>query len=208
MPKRVPMQSQPMELHRKKWVSAQTLVVMGVDPGMASTGITILKKEPHQKPQCLAMEVVRTKKAEKKDRRGLRVTADDSRRMREIWNGLADMATTWSPQALAFEVYSPYRAQGGTAWKAARVEGAVQMFGLERQMLVLPFLPQDLKRGFCGKVGASKEAVLEAMCLKVDSLEEMVQGFPKTLREHVADAAGHAYLAFEEIYRMRTMLGF
>jgi len=135
------------------------------------------------------------------------VTADDSRRMREIWNGLADLAVKWAPQALAFEVYSPYRAQGGTAWKAARIEGAVQMFGLERQMLVLPFLPQDLKRGFCGRASASKEAVLEALCSKVENLEQMVQTFPRTQREHVADAAGHAYLAFEEVFRMRAMLG-
>lgn len=207
MPSRTPMPS-AVKLNKKAWVGAQRLMIMGVDPGLASTGVAILEKSPNQKPICLELNVVRTKKADKKDRRGLRVTADDSRRLREVWNGLADMAQKWQPQALAFEVYSPYRAQGGSAWKAARIEGAVQMFGLERGMLVLPFLPQDLKRGFCGRASASKEAVLDAMCFKVENLEQMVQTFSKTLREHVADAAGHAYLAFEEVYRMRAMLGF
>jgi Holliday junction resolvasome RuvABC endonuclease subunit len=207
MPKREPMQSE-IKLDKKAWVEADTLTVMGVDPGMASTGVVILTKAEGEKPICQHVEVIRTKKAEKKDRRGLRVTADDSRRMREIWNGLADVHQAHRPQALAFEVYTPYRAQGGTAWKAARIEGAVQMFGLERQMLVLPFLPQDLKRNFCGKLGASKQEVQDAMALKVESLEAMMLRLPKTIREHVADAAGHAYLAFEEIYRMRSMMGF
>lgn len=206
MPKRMPMPS-AVKLGKKAWVDAQTLMVMGVDPGLASTGIAILEKRANQKPVCLELNVVRTKKADKKDRRGLRVTADDSRRLREIWNGLAAMTQAWQPQALAFEVYSPYRAQGGTAWKAARIEGAVQMFGLEREMLVLPFLPQDLKRGFCGRVNASKEDVQNALAAKVENLDQMVNRFSKTLREHVTDAAGHAYLAFEEIFRMRSMLG-
>jgi Holliday junction resolvasome RuvABC endonuclease subunit len=197
-----------VKLNKKAWVGAQTLMVMGVDPGLASTGVAILEKSPNQKPICRELNVVRTKKADKKDRRGLRVTADDSRRLREVWNGLTDMTQVWQPQVLAFEVYSPYGAQGGSAWKTARVEGAIQMFGLERGMLVLPFLPMDLKRGFCGRANASKQDVLFALAQKVENLEQMVQTFSKTLREHVADAAGHAYLAFEEVYRMRAMLGF
>jgi Holliday junction resolvasome RuvABC endonuclease subunit len=108
---------------------------------------------------------------------------------------------------MAFEVYSPYGGQGGSAWKTARIEGAVQMFGLEREILVLPFLPQDLKRGFCGRAGASKMDVQEALYGKVDNLRMMIQNFPKTVQEHIADAAGHAYLAFEEILRMRAIMG-
>ena len=208
MAKRTPMRSEPIKLEKKAWVAAPTLIVMGVDPGLAATGVAILEKAEGKKPICLEMNVIRTQKAKKKDLRGMRVTADDSRRMREIWNGLADMERKFKPQALAFEVYTPHKAQGGAAWKTGRIEGAVQMFGLERGMLVLPFLPQDLKRGFCGKLSASKEEVLDVMSVKVENLERMVHTFNKTLREHVSDAAGHAYLAFEEMYRMRAMMGF
>lgn len=207
MPKRTPIASQPIKLQKREWVSAPKLIVMGVDPGLASTGLAILEKAPGKKASCLKLKVIRTKKADKKDRRNLRVTADDSRRLKEIRDGLAELFEDLRPQALAFEVYSPYGAQGGSAWKTARVEGAVQMFGLEREILVLPFLPQDLKRGFCGRVGASKVDVQTALCEKVDDLRTAIQNFPKTVQEHVADAAGHAYLAFEEILRMRAMLG-
>ena len=208
MLKRVPKQSKPIQLSKRAWVEAQTLTVMGIDPGFASTGVVVLEKQMGQKPSCLYAGVIRTKKAEKKDRRGLRVTADDSRRMREVWNALVYHYASFEPQVLAFEVYTPYRAQGGSAWKAARVEGAVQMFGLERGMLVLPFLPQDLKRNFCGKLSASKGEVQEAVVMKVESLDVAIQKLSKGMHEHAADAAGHAYLAFEEVYRLRAMMGF
>ena len=127
--------------------------------------------------------------------------------MKEIWTGFSRIYDLFSPQALAYEVYTPYRAQGGSAWKAARVEGAVQFFGLDRDMIVLPFLPQDLKRGICGNVSASKQDVIDAISSKVPNLGPMIEELPKTIREHAADAAGHAYLAFEEIKQVRKMMG-
>lgn len=207
MPKRTPMHNQ-VRVQPRPWVASKTWVVMGVDPGVANTGVAILGKTEGSAPICHHLAIIQTKPASKKDKRGLRVSADDSRRMRDIWNGLAEIAVAHSPQALAYEVYSPYRAQGGNAWKAARIEGAVQMFGLERGMLVLPFLAQDLKRAFCAKLSASKENVEDALTLKVERLGEQLQQFPKTKREHIADAVGHAYLAFDEMIRMRAMLGF
>jgi Holliday junction resolvasome RuvABC endonuclease subunit len=204
MPKRTPMKAS----QKRAWVEQKTWVVMGVDPGMASVGVAILGKTESSPPICYKLALLETKKADKKDRRGLRVSADDSRRLREIWSGLADVASEYAPQSLAFEVYQPYRAQGGSAWKAARVEGAIQMFGLERGMLVLPFLPQDLKRAFCGGLVGTKNDVEVALSGKVERLGDELKRFPKTKREHLADAAGHAYLAFEEMIRMRAMLGY
>ena len=206
MPKRTPITVPTLK--QRPWVASKTLVVMGVDPGVAATGVAVLAKTEASAPICQRLELIQTKKADKKDRRGLRVTADDARRLREVWNGLAPIAEEYRPQALAFEVYSPYQAQGGNAWKAARIEGAVQMFGLERGMLVLPFLPQDLKRGFCAALNASKGDVQEALIQKIERMSDELERFPKGKREHLADAAGHAYLAFEEMIRMRAMLGF
>jgi len=184
-----------------------SLTVLGIDPGWASTGVAVLRKYADQSVECLHAGVIRTEKSSKKDLRSLRVSADDTRRMKELHVGLAGIADAFDIQVLAYEVYSPYGKQGGNAWKASRAEGGVQIFGLERGMVVLPFLPQDLKRAFCGKVSASKDDVIEAMSKKVKSLEAMLLQLPKTMREHAADAAGHAYLAFEEMYRMRAMMG-
>ena len=207
MAKRTPMRSVPIHLEKRAWTEAKTLTVMGVDPGWAAMGVAILVKAENQAPVCHRAGVIRTAKAKKKDLRNIRVAADDSRRIRELHNGLADLATAFSPQALAFEVYSPYGKQGGSAWKSSRVEGGVQLFGLERGMLVLPFHPQDLKRAICGKVSSSKDDVIREMSVKVANLEAMLAQLPKTMREHAADAAGYAYLAFEEMMRMRAMMG-
>jgi len=209
MPKRTPvhLKTNPVNLEKKSWVEAKTLFVLGVDPGWSSVGVAILGKTGSNKPICHRAGVLRTKKADKKALRALRVSADDSRRVKEIHNGLCDIVDQFNPQALAFEVYSPYGKQGGSAWKASRVEGGIQFFGLERGMLVLPFLPQDVKRAFCGKLNASKDDVIKAMTLKVENLEAMLKQWPKTQREHVADAAAHAYLAFEEMFRLRAMMG-
>lgn len=209
MVKRTPvhLKTLPVVLEKKPWVGSETLTVMGIDPGVAAVGVAILAAT-QKRIFCQKLAVIRTKKADKKALRSLRVTADDSRRLKEIYNGLSDITDEFEPHALAFEVYSPYGKQGGSAWKASRVEGGVQVFGFDRGMLVLPFLPQDLKRALCGKASASKEDVIDAMSLKVENVENLLQALPKTQREHAADAAGYAYLAFEEMYRMRAMMGF
>lgn len=180
---------------------------MGVDPGWAEMGVAILTKRLNERPVCHLARVIRTQKAKKKDLRGMRVSADDSRRIRELHNGLVDVVSEYSPQSLAFEVYSAYGKQGGNAWKSSRIEGGVQIFGLERGMLVLPFIPHDLKKAACGRVSASKQEVIDALGEMIVNLEALLASLPKGVREHAADAAGYAYLAFDEMYRMRRMMG-
>ena len=158
-------------------------------------------------PVCLHASVIQTKKSGKKQMRGLRVSADDARRVREFWKGLSAIADEYCPTVLAFEVYAPYRSQGGSAWKTGRIEGAIQMFGFDRGYAVLPFLPLDLKKGICGVQNASKDDVLHAVSERVVGLDKFLQRIHLKLQEHAADAAGHAYLAFEEMSQMRTLMG-
>lgn len=199
---------EPVLLQKRKWVEATTLGVIGVDPGFASMGLAALSQTLPHPVRCNFLSVASTKKASKKLRRLLRVADDDQRRIRDLYYALAQAEAAWDVHAIAYEVYAPFKGRmGGNAWKAARVEGLVQGFGLGKELLVLPFLPQDVKRAFCGQVQASKEDVIAAMRKKLAGFNELIDQIPEGDREHAADAAGHAYLAFEEMYRMRQMTG-
>jgi len=190
------------------------LVVMGVDPGFASTGVVVLRQGAGG-VDCIFSGVVATKKAEKKSRGGLRVTNDDLRRYTEIFERMDNIFDRYNPTALGVEAYMPgFRGKndqgfrgGGAATKTLGVYGGLIFWGLARGMYVSPSLPLDLKRRFCGKQSASKIEVEKAMCILVQDLREQLDRILKTKREHVADAAGHAYLVLEEIAKVKLMVG-
>jgi Holliday junction resolvasome RuvABC endonuclease subunit len=183
------------------------LRVMGVDPGFASCGVVVLEQREGQ-VKALLGTVLRTKKADKKVLRDLRVSADDQRRMRTFWAGLQSAAVAGLPQALAVETYAPQPGRnGGNAWKAAMVYGMVQGFGLANGLQVLPFLPSDLKRAFANRASASKQAVADVVLEQVPGLKAFLKGLPEGQHEHLTDAAGHALLGLREMAEMRRMMG-
>lgn len=206
------------ETSKKRWVTEERLVVAGADPGFASSGVVILERlAPDMMPTAMAAQVIRTEKAKKKVRGSLRVADDDARRYREIWAGLDGLYDEFQPHALGVEVFQPgFKSKskkggqaGGTAGavKSMAVYGGTIFWALSRGMFMAPFLPADVKRRFCGKLSASKQDVISEMCQLVANLEEVLAGVIKSQREHVADAAGHAFLVLEEIDKTKKMLG-
>jgi len=203
---------------KKRWATQERLVVAGADPGFASSGVVILERlSPGTSPMAKLAQVIRTEKSKKKVRGSLRVADDDLRRYREIWAGADQLYAEHQPHALGVEVFQPgFRNKktgkdnrGGTAGavKSMAVYGGFIFWALSRGMFVAPFLPADVKRRFCGNLSASKQDVISEMCQVVAGLEEVLAGVVKSQREHVADAAGHAFLVLEEIDRTREMLG-
>ena len=164
-------------------------------------------------------KVIETKKAEKKERSRLRVTNDDLRRYTETWTGVEAVYNEYEPHALGVEGYLPgFRGKqkegepkkfrgGGAASKTLAVYGGLIFWALTHRMFVAPFLPADLKRRFCGRKSASKREMIHEMCKLVVGLEEILDSVVKSKQEHLADAAGHAYLVLEEIDQVRLMLG-
>jgi Holliday junction resolvasome RuvABC endonuclease subunit len=155
------------------------------------------------------VRVAKTAKAAKKNRSNLRVTSDDTRRYRELCSQLQLFRNEYNPYAVGVEVYTLNSRQPGSAG-AVKVLGAytgVIFWAETLGLYVSTFLPNDLKKRFCGVVSASKTAVEKSLYKQVIGLEKLVQDQPKTLREHIADAAGHAVLVLEETDEMRKMLG-
>lgn len=196
-------------IERKLWARPDTgKVVMGVDPGFGTGGIVLLEKfHPDFQPKVLHGEIIETSKAAKKERTNLRVTTDDQRRYREIWAKLSEISGTYHPYAVGLEAYRVFEGRGGNAWKTAVVYGGIIFWAHTANLYVTPFLPTDLKKRFCGKLSASKEEVEETLCKLIQGLRELLDSNPKGKREHLADAAGHAYLVMEEVAQHRKLLG-
>lgn len=202
---RTPVQVKPT----KAWANPQALQrVMGIDPGFAETGLVILER-PHPKlpPALVTARTITTKKATKKERTNLRVTNDDQRRYREIWTALEQFRVEFSPYAVGLEAYRVFQGRGGNAWKTAVVYGGVIFWAHSRDLYVAPFLPTDLKKRFCNKKSASKGDVEAVLCQLVPGLAVALDSVAAGRREHIADAAGHAYLVMEEVAEHRKMLG-
>jgi Holliday junction resolvasome RuvABC endonuclease subunit len=185
-----------------------TIRCIAVDPGLASLGVAVLELRAGL-AFALAATVLRTKKADQKLLRDIRVSADDLRRLRSFWRPLHELVRAHKPQALAVETYAPRPGQSGSSgWKAAMVYGLVVGLGLAHGLTVIPLRPDDLKRQFTGRASASKDDVGTAVVGQVSGLAELVAKLPKGQHEHVTDAAGHALLGLHEMVELRRSMGF
>lgn len=206
-PERTPVPMGQIKLTKREWVQSERLVVMGVDPGLGSVGVAVLEQVGYAAPRVLFLTVTTTEKATKKDRVGLRVSTDDKRRYREIWDDLDAVAEQHKPNALAVEVYEPYGKQGGTAWKCAVVYGMLYGFAFSQDLVIMPFRATDLKQKITNKKSASKEDVEHALESQIMGLKDSLAVFPKTKHEHAADAAGHALMGLRELHELRQAMG-
>lgn len=194
--------------------------VLGVDPGLASTGASVINRaEPGAPYIALGVELISTKRSDRLSREKVRVTTDDQRRFKEILDRLAVLASELNPYAVGIECYvvNLFKKRIGKAMPQPAVNvQSIKTYGVYTSvlgwahgagMVAEGFLPTDLKRRFCGKTKASKDDVAQALYAQVAGLEEMVLRYKKDVREHLTDAAGHAILMFEYSDEIRKMIG-
>jgi len=180
-------------------------VVMGVDPGFASLGVVVIGRPAQGKIQLLYMGVIATQKAKKKERVNLRVTNDDQRRYDEIYDALEALWQRFRFTAVGVEAYHPH-AKAASGWKTAVVYGGIMFWSKAVNIYCAPYVPQDLKRRFCGKQTGSKIEVASAATQLVEGASAVYLATNKTDQEHVGDALGHAILVLEEIDRVRKIV--
>jgi Holliday junction resolvasome RuvABC endonuclease subunit len=160
--------------------------------------------------EVLAMTVLTTKKDSKKVKTGLRVSSDDQRRFKEAWDLLQDFRKApryGRPRSIGIEVYTPRPGKGSSGWKVSQAYQLACDFAYHLEMQPVVSTPGDLKKRACGTVKASKGEVQEALPELIEGFTEALEGIPEKLREHAADAAGHAVLGWEEIQRIRKLAG-
>lgn len=181
--------------------------VMGVDPGFASTGVSVVETLPSGEYRIIDHCLVKTEKRNKKQKSNIRGTVDDVRRMREICNQLGVVfSRNDSVSAIAVEAYTVSGPRAGNAWKSALVYGGVLFWGLGmRGVYTAPFLPMDVKRRF-GKKGCSKGDIVSRLRIEVVGFSTAIDSYAKTKQEHISDATAHAILMIEEIKEHRIMM--
>jgi len=188
----------------------------GVDPGLRFLGMAVLSMPlpstgatgPKPLPMLQMIQVLETEKTPKKAMRDLRVSADDQRRLKYLWDRISQMLIEHRPQAMGVESYAPFPGQmGGSAWKVAFAYQLAMCAGWAYGILPMVFRPDDLKRRLLGKNAGTKVAVEDVLRTLVTGFGDALDKLPKTKREHAADAVGHALLALEEAAKMRAMYG-
>ena len=188
------------------------LVIFGVDPGFASQGVAVLSQwTPKSVPETIFASSTKTEKRANKRKCDLRVSADDQRRYKELWESLEKangevVKRGWRVNAMCIEVYSPYKEATSAAAKCGAAYGGATYWGLGKGMVIIPAVPQDIKRGICGKLKASKMDVQKKIVELVPTMETWLAGVNKTQREHMSDAAAHAYVGLAEMWDLRKML--
>jgi len=108
----------------------------------------------------------------------------------------------------ACEIRSFSQRGRGAAAKTLMVYAAACCAGYRYGVPVIGFMPVDLKKGVCGKSGASKEEVAAGLQYKIPGLEAQVVDKIRatTMWEHVYDAVGHGYLALMEYEKWTSEL--
>lgn len=183
------------------------IVVMGIDPGLASVGVSILSCAPVGMT-VIEAKIIETKKATKKELRSTRVAVDDLRRMREIWDQIESLIATYQPKVIALEGYSPIPGQqGGGAWKTNAVTHVLVGLCWAKGFRPIMARPGDLRRMYLGKDKGSKLDIENVMLKRVVGAGEVLNRVAKSKREHVADAIGYATVGYEETKRLWAMMG-
>lgn len=177
-------------------------VALGIDPGMAHTGLAIVTRTHNGVYHCEKLVLAASKPTGK----GLVPRAqDDARRLKLIHAACMELMAYFAPHVLAVESYAPLVGrQGGSAWKTSVVYGLVHGIGLSGNRPVVAQSPQDIKRAFTLGKNNSKQHVQAMMCKLVQGLDAKLEAVCASKREHLADATAHAVLALDRLVAGKT----
>ncbi len=170
-------------------------VVLGVDPGIASLGLARIAMTKGGEFKAEAVRCIKTSKASKKELRALRVSADDVRRASNLWDAMIAMAD--GIQALAYEVYQPFKGKAANGGKVTTVCGMAMALGFSLKIPVYAVLPADIKQETLGRNSGSKGDVREALYKRVPGFRACCEGIPRGQLEHVSDATAVALIGLK-----------
>lgn len=177
--------------------------ILGVDPGFAHMGMTILKYDSNTSLiQVVDSFVIGTNPSKK----AAKVANDDVARMRVLWAAVKQAFVDYPIECVGVETYTVFdnaKNKGkGVGWKAGWLYSITCAVAFEHNATVYPFSPADLKRRMASKVSASKDDIENAMCQHLPDLNQFLNQTSPSLREHAADSAGHALMALKDYAKL------
>ena len=125
-------------------------VVIGIDPGMAATGMAVVGVDG-SRPVVAHAETVRTPAG-----------AAESERLRTIHGAVADLLSAHRVEAVAVERLMWGR-NVGSAMSVARASGAVMVAAAEAGVPVHEYAPLEVKMAITGDGGARKQDLRRAL---------------------------------------------
>ncbi len=172
---------------------SQPLIALGLDPGFASFGWSLVAlHETHE--ELLELGVLRTKKSKEK----VLLRDDNHRRCGELVRALLQITHGRRPHVICAEAISlggggaEARKQISTMTNMGRVWGIVDTLTEIFEVALIQVAPQTIKKACCGVVSASKADVRVALDARFDgALEEALSQIRAAKQhEHPVDATG------------------
>lgn len=185
----------------------KSIVVMGVDPGLANLGYALVELST-SKIGVLRVEdkpilgFIGTELSDKK--RGVRVSDDNTRRARELYEPLASLIKAHDVKVICAEAMS-YPRSSSASHKMGISWGIIVGLSCQFTLPITQASPTEIKKMVCGNGSASKEDIQKTLATQHDLDLDL---FAKTKREHPFDALGavHASLDTEIIYLARSLI--
>lgn len=162
--------------------------ILGLDPGFANLGYSVVELRPNGTIWALDMGVLHTEKADKKT--NVRASDDNSRRSRDLARALTGLISKYDVSMLCLEAMS-FPRNAGAAAKMSRAWGVVDTLS---ELLDLPMAqatPQEIKKAVVGRKDATKEEVEAALAQSFVGNTGLAAARVKPKdREHCFDALG------------------
>ncbi len=122
------------------------MIILGIDPGTATTGYGVIKKEGADL-FCLSYGVIKTEK-----------TLSPARRLEKIRKEVESIIKEFKPSILAIEnVY--FFKNLKTAFPVSQAKGVIMALGAKEKMEVYEFTPLQIKSAITGTGRAEKKQV-------------------------------------------------
>lgn len=123
------------------------MIILGIDPGTASTGYGVIKTNGKKLVKFLACDVIRT-------------TPDLKRgdRLKKIHNELSKIIKKYQPRVLAIENVFFFK-NLKTALAVSQAEGAIFLLAAKKKLPIFEFTPPQVKLTITGDGRADKKIV-------------------------------------------------
>ncbi len=136
------------------------MIILGIDPGTATTGYALIKKQKNNSFEIVDFGVISTKK-----------TKSDSERLLEVQKDLAKIITRYKPEIAGVEkLYFENNAK--TAMTVSQARGVVLLTLQQKKVKLLEFTPLQVKSMICGYGKAEKKQV-QLMVQKTFNLKSL-----------------------------------
>ena len=160
-------------------------VVLGIDPGLHITGYAVLMIEAGRAKLLEAGTITSAAKTL-------------SKRVKDIYDGVAEVVAAYRPDALALEQLYSHYARPTTAILMGHARGAICLAAAQADVPVVSYAPTKVKKTMTGAGRAPKEQMQRAV-----QLELQLPRLPEP--PDVADAIAIALCHFAEIKSQSTL---